>query len=113
MNLDNAVAESRQALGENDVRRWGVLCRDVETWAIQTGELSCLLRFHEANLIAVATTEQLSVIRVQHIDQFGEGFAACLSEGLTKARGNPAVKALYFEYFYDGGDASSRQPDFI
>jgi hypothetical protein len=106
MHTVDAIASARSLLATNALREWGLLCRDVESSAIERHDLDGLVSFHEASLTAVATPEQFHHIRVKNIERFGDGFADCLSRALVKARANPAIQALYFEYFYDGGDAS-------
>lgn len=106
MNLDDAIASARNLLVADAMREWGLLCRDVESAALAGKDFDALLRFHGAGLAAVATAEQAERIRVNDIERFRQGFARCLAEGLERARGDPRIKALYFEYFYDGGDAS-------
>lgn len=106
MNLDDAIASARNLLAANAMREWGLLCCDVESATLADKDFDGLLRFHEANLRAVATAEQAERIRVKDIERFRQGFARCLIEGLERARRDQRIQALYFEYFYDGGDAS-------
>lgn len=89
------------------MREWGLLCRDVETAALAGKEFDAAVKFHTACLTAVAGQEQVERICVKNIERFEQEFARCLREGLEKARRDDRIKALYFEYFYDGGDAST------
>lgn len=45
-------------------------------------------------------------IKLDNIVTFESDFTKLWGKGIRAALDNPEVKAIYFEYFYDGGDAS-------
>ena len=106
MDTDNDIESARKFLTGGDWRQWGELCRDRESAMIETRDFDGFLRFHDAGLRFATTPEQFEQIQIRDIGRFRKGFGRCLSRGLKKARSQAAIRALYFEYFYDGGDAS-------
>lgn len=83
------------------------LCREVETACLRARNHDALLAFHETCLKRIASPEDHARIRIDDLTPFAQAFAALLDQGLARAQADPAVRALYFEYFYDGDDAST------
>lgn len=83
------------------------LCREVETACLSARDFTGLLAFHDACLKRIASPGDYARIRIDDLAPFAQAFAALLDQGLARAQADPAVSALYFEYFYDGGDEST------
>ena len=82
------------------------LCSQVDNYCLDKKDFIGLLEFYESGLREYASDAEFNRIKIKNIDQFAKEFAEALQRALAKARQNSAVQALYFEYFFDGGDAS-------
>ncbi len=73
---------------------------------VREGEPGELIRFYEAALKDAATPEVYERVRVKDLASFETRTREVISRGLDIAKKGSGIKALYLEYFYDGGDAS-------
>ena len=70
------------------------------------GEPGDLVEFYDAALKAAATPDIYERVSVKDLASFETRIREIILKGLEKAKRSGDVKALYLEYFYDGGDAS-------
>ena len=105
-SLKEMITHGEKLLAQKQWHEYELLCREVEERCLMAKDFAGLMAFHEAGLKQLASAEEFEKIRVEDLAKYQADFSKGLNEALAKARTNPAVKAIYFEYFYDGGDAS-------
>ncbi|MGI9413887.1 MAG: hypothetical protein ACR2PM_09465, partial [Hyphomicrobiales bacterium] len=88
-----------------DARTWhDDLSNDVNQVYADARDWSGLEAFYERALSDVLSEARYNRVSIRDIKPFEDGVAACLAKAREFLSGDTDVKAVYFEYFYDGAE---------
>ena len=80
------------------------LCHDVNQVFAAAGNWSGLQDFYEQALSEALTGDDLRRVKIESIEPFEAGIRDSLAQAKELLSTDSQVKALYFEYFYDGAE---------
>lgn len=99
------LSNLRKAVNEKDWNTVSLINKNVKQVLANNGKPDEIVSFFEHALNEVATSETYKKVRINDLSLFEESLRKVFKQGLDRAFSDASITALYFEYFFDGGDA--------
>ena len=103
MKASDYLEELKKKFAEFSIRHDDFTC-GVNQKYNDTRDWKGLEQLHEDVLSEFMSVEEYELIRIKDIKPFEDGVIKCFVQAKEKLVSDPAIKVLYFEYFYDGAE---------
>jgi len=104
MEINNYFETIKQLVKKQDWAQLDSLNRDINQSLINDGNTIGILEFHKELLAFSMTPEEYNKIEIKDASVFENSLSQIFFELKNKIDTMKTLKAVYLEYFYDGGD---------
>lgn len=105
MNPDTWLARFREICSTSDWEALAGLRKSTNQRYVSGLDHAGLVSFYEEVLASGLDESKASQVRIEDIGPFRSGVAHAFQAAASRLATMPQVKAVYFEYFFDGGDS--------